>query len=56
MMSSVQKSIYIREDDSDLWNRATAYAQRRRIPMSSLIMNALEEYLERRRIEGTEDP
>jgi hypothetical protein len=40
------KAIYVRDDDADLWERAERYAKARRLPMSALIMNALEQYLE----------
>lgn len=40
-----QRSIYVRAEDEDLWERALAYAKARRIPMSALIMSALEAYL-----------
>lgn len=42
-----RKSIYVREEDAELWARAEAYARARRLPMSALIMSALEAYLER---------
>lgn len=42
----IQKGIYVKDDDIDLWERAEAYARARRITMSALIMNALERYLE----------
>jgi hypothetical protein len=41
-----RKQIYVREEDAALWQRAEAYAKARRLPMSALIMNALERYLE----------
>jgi hypothetical protein len=40
------KAIYIRDDDADLWARAETYAKARRLPMSALVMNALERYLD----------
>jgi hypothetical protein len=40
------KAIYVRDRDAELWERAEAYAAARRLPMSSLVMNALEAYLE----------
>jgi hypothetical protein len=43
-----QKTIYVREEDVELWERAVAYAKARRLPVSSLLMNALQEYFERR--------
>lgn len=39
------KAIYVRDDDADLWERAERYAKARRLPMSALVMNALERYL-----------
>lgn len=43
-----QKTIYVREEDVELWEHAVAYAKARRLPVSSLLMNALQEYFERR--------
>jgi hypothetical protein len=40
-----QVSVYIRDDDAELWARAEAYAKARRLPMSALVMTALEAYL-----------
>lgn len=40
-----QVSIYIRAGDLDLWRRAEAYAAERRMPMSGLVMLALERFL-----------
>jgi len=40
-----QVSVYVRDDDLDLWERAEAYARRRRMPVSGLIMAALEAFL-----------
>jgi len=42
-----QISVYVRDDDLALWERAEAYARRKRMPMSGLIMSALEEFLAR---------
>ena len=42
----ITKAIYVRDADADLWARADAYAKARRLPMSALIMNALERYLD----------
>jgi hypothetical protein len=39
------KAVYVRDDDAELWARAETYAKARRLPMSALIMNALEAYL-----------
>ncbi len=41
----MNRNIYIREDDRELWERAERYARVRRLTMSALIMNALDEYL-----------
>lgn len=46
-MSGDQTTIYIREEDRDLWRRAQEFARARRVPMSGLVMLALAEYLER---------
>jgi hypothetical protein len=40
-------AVYVRDGDLALWARAEAYARRKRMPMSGLIMTALEEYLAR---------
>jgi hypothetical protein len=40
------KTIYVRQDDMRVWQRAEAYAKERRLSMSALIMTALEAYLE----------
>jgi hypothetical protein len=42
-----RKTIYVREADDGIWQRAVAYARARRLTMSALIMTALEEYLAR---------
>ena len=39
------RTIYVRADDLELWDRAAALAKRRRLTMSALIMTALEAYL-----------
>ena len=41
-----QVSVYVRDADSELWARAERYARRRRLPMSALVMAALEAYLD----------
>lgn len=41
----MQKGIYVKDADLELWDRAEVYAKERRITMSALIMNALERYL-----------
>lgn len=38
-------AIYVRDSDLPLWERAEAYARARRMPMSGLVMLALERYL-----------
>ena len=40
------KTIYVRQDDMRVWQRAGAYAKERRLSLSALIMTALEAYLE----------
>jgi hypothetical protein len=40
-----QVSVYVRDADLPLWERAERYARRRRMPVSGLIMAALEAYL-----------
>lgn len=42
-----KKTIYVRDSDDRLWQRAERYARGRRMPISGLIMAALEEYLAR---------
>lgn len=42
-----QVSVYIRESDAEVWQRAERYAKARRIPMSALVMTALERFLEK---------
>jgi hypothetical protein len=44
------KVIYVREDDAELWEWAVAYARSKRMPVSGLVMNALEAY--REQVEG----
>lgn len=41
------KTIYVRQDDEGLWDRAVAFARSRRLTMSALVLLAIEEYLER---------
>lgn len=41
------KVIYVRGDDEALWLWAAEYARRRRMPMSGLVMNLLQEFRER---------
>lgn len=40
------KAIYVREEDVELWERAERWARARRMPMSGLIMTALERFLD----------
>jgi hypothetical protein len=40
------QTIYVRQEDQEIWDRAVAYAKANRMPMSGLIMAALERYLE----------
>ena len=44
------KVIYVRREDAELWEWAVAFARSRRMPVSGLVMTALEEY--RRKVEG----
>ncbi|MFG3340511.1 hypothetical protein [Glycomyces sp. NPDC048151] len=41
----MNRSIYVRAADLDLWRRAEAYARDRRMTTSGLVMLALEQYL-----------
>ena|SRR6266540_1080772 len=43
--SCMRKTIYVKDADAALWARAEAFAKARRLPMSSLILLAVEEYL-----------
>jgi hypothetical protein len=40
-----QVSVYVREQDLALWERAERYARERRLAMSALVLTALERYL-----------
>jgi hypothetical protein len=40
-----QVSVYVRDDDLELWERAEKYARRHRMPISGLVLAALEEFL-----------
>lgn len=40
-----QVSVYVRDDDLELWERAERYARKHRMPVSGLILAALEAYL-----------
>jgi hypothetical protein len=41
-----KKTVYVREDDQQVWEWAERYARERRMPVSGLIMAALERYKE----------
>jgi len=41
----MHKAVYVRDEDVALWQQAEAYAKARRMPVSGLIMAALERYL-----------
>jgi hypothetical protein len=41
------KVIYVRAEDEPLWEWAVAYARAHRMPVSGLILNALQAYRER---------
>lgn len=38
-------AVYVRDSDLPLWERAERYARQRRMPVSGLVMLALERYL-----------
>jgi hypothetical protein len=40
-----KKTIYVAERERELWERAERFAADRRLPMSALVMAALEAYL-----------
>lgn len=42
----MHKAVYVRDEDVELWERAEAYAKKRRMPVSGLVMAALETYLQ----------
>ena len=46
----MQKAVYVRAEELELWRRAEVYARERRMTVSGLVMAALERYL------STEDP
>jgi len=48
-----QVSVYVRAADLPLWERAERYARQHRMPVSGLIMVALEAYLSEQRDEET---
>lgn len=39
------KAVYVRDSETELWERAEEYARARRLTMSALILTALEAYL-----------
>jgi N-formylglutamate amidohydrolase len=39
------KAVYVRDEETDLWERAERYAKARRLTMSALVLTALEAYL-----------
>jgi hypothetical protein len=41
----IAKAVYVRDEDVELWARAERYAKARRMPVSGLVMAALEAYL-----------
>ncbi|PSL01555.1 hypothetical protein CLV30_11343 [Haloactinopolyspora alba] len=48
-----QKTIYVREEDVPLWDWAMAHAKQHRMPISGLLMTALEHY--RQAVEAPRD-
>jgi hypothetical protein len=49
-------AIYIREGDLPLWERVERYAREHRMPVSGLVMLAVEEYLARHSAPEASDP
>jgi hypothetical protein len=45
VVMGMHKAVYVRDEDVDLWERAERYAKARRLPMSALVMTALERFL-----------
>lgn len=41
------KVVYVRDEDAELWQWAVDYARARRMPVSGLIMNLIQELRER---------
>lgn len=41
----MHKAVYVRDEDLELWTRAERYAKQHRMPVSGLVMAALEAYL-----------
>lgn len=44
-MVGYAKAVYVREQDTALWERAEAYAAKRRMTVSAVVLSALEAYL-----------
>jgi hypothetical protein len=42
----MHKAVYVRDADAALWARAEAYARARRMPVSGLVMAAIEAFLD----------
>jgi hypothetical protein len=42
----LSKAVYVRDEEIPLWERAERYARQRRMPVSGLVMAALERYLD----------
>jgi hypothetical protein len=47
VVMGVHKAVYVRDEDAELWQRAERYAKARRMPVSGLVMAALEQYLQK---------
>lgn len=45
VMVGYAKAVYVREQDTALWERAEAYAAKRRMTVSAVVLSALEAYL-----------
>ncbi len=45
ILMGIAKAVYVRDEDVELWARAERYAKARRMPVSGLVMAALEAYL-----------
>jgi hypothetical protein len=41
----IAKAVYVRDEETELWERAERYAKARRLTMSALVLTALEAYL-----------
>lgn len=44
IVMGIHKAVYVRDEDVELWQWAEAYARKRRMPTSGLVMAALEAY------------